>query len=97
MAQTGEAELIRTMSEEHNDFCVGIDMEGDEAFTEWILASGLTLEECILIQRPAEDAVPVDNHKKDIRKHIDLVIKRLKDQSFGSLRRALERQHRKQG
>ena len=99
MAQTGEAELIRTMSEDHNDFCVGLDLDRDvdENFMQWILASGLTLEECILIQKPAEDAVPVDQHQKEIRIHIARVIKRLRQQTFASLRVVLERLSRKKG
>ena len=68
-----------------------MDLESDETFTQWILNSGLTLEECILIQKPAKKDIPVDQNQKEIRIHIARVLKQLKRQQTASLLLALKR------
>lgn len=91
---SGRGDLVRRLADEQNGVCVGLS--DDAELQAWVLESGLTLEECVLIQRPAFDAgwtarEPDDPVIEAITAHLGQVVGALRARSDESLRVARDR------
>jgi hypothetical protein len=91
IAQSGRRDLVDRIAKENNHFCVAEAKE--DPIMDWILNSGLTLEECILIQLPAPAEVvrEPETEAQRLQQHLDSVVRILDQQTRHSLQIAMQR------
>ena len=104
ISESGRRDLVDRIFKTHNHFCVALENRDDVA--EWILVSGLTKEECILIQKPGFrpdkfpnplqelELITVDVEelqKQSVIRHLSEMEEKLRRDSESSLRTAVDR------
>lgn len=84
---SGRGDLVRRFAAEQNDVCIGLT--DDAELQAWVLESGLTLEECVLIQQPGFggdwEPAPVDPVVEAIAARLGEVVRALRARSDEAL------------
>jgi hypothetical protein len=78
IAQSGRRDLVDQVARDNNHLCVADVKSGP--VMEWIRQSGLTFEECVLIQQPSREPVRKEDPNPEVRRiqaHLDRVEEKL--------------------
>jgi hypothetical protein len=98
IAASGRRDLVDRLAREQNDVCIATTTDAE--LLAWVRASGLTLEECILIQEPGwheeqlhleELQVQLEERERELRAHLERVERQLIASTEASLRLAAAR------
>jgi hypothetical protein len=92
LIQSGQRKVVEQVSKKNNHVRIA-DLAGGPV-VDWILISGLTQEECALIQPSynwTPESEPTEAQKAELRRHFEAVVLDLRENAAASLARALER------